>query len=125
MMLIARFGRIVAGVALGSVSLFLTYHIRDLIVMDPNLVMRALKAAGLALVVPGLIAGILMGNIDAFRLWPVAAVNFVFWFGFGWLVATFISKFIKLRRAIAAVGVLADRSVSAEQSTSSSSAGPG
>lgn len=104
MMLIARYGRIIAGVALGSVSLFLTYHLRDLLQMDPNLVMRALKAAAFTLVVPGLIAGIVMNNYHAFRPWAMAAVNFLFWFGFGWLFATFVSKLIKLRRALAAVG---------------------
>jgi hypothetical protein len=109
MMLVARYVRIIAGVALGSVSLILTYHLRDLLVMDPNLAMRALRAAAFTLVVPGLIAGIVMNNLHSFRLWAMAAINFVFWFGFGCLFATFVSKLIKLRRAIAAVGDPGDR----------------
>jgi hypothetical protein len=112
MKLIARYGRIIAGAALGSVSLFLTYHLRDLLVMDPNLVMRALKAAAFTFVVPGLIAFIVLGNLLLHRSWVMAAVNFVFWFGFGWLFATFVSKLIKLWRALAAVGAQGDESSS-------------
>src|ERR1700722_1039962 len=104
MMLVARYGKILAGLALGSVSLFPTYHLRDLLVMDPNLVMRALRAAAFTLVVPGLIAGLVTNDVQAFRLWAMATINFLFWFGFGWLFATFVSKLIKLRRAIVAVG---------------------
>jgi hypothetical protein len=102
-MLAVRYRSIAAGATLGSLSIFLTYHLRDLIVMDPNLLMRALKAAAFALVVPGLIAGIVMNNVHALRFWVMATVNFLFWFGFGWLFAAFIAKLIKLRRAIAAV----------------------
>jgi hypothetical protein len=112
MMLIARYGRIITGLALGSVSLFLTYHLRDLLLMDPNVVMRALKAAAFTFVVPGLIAFIVMGNLLVHHSWAMAAINFVFWFGFGWLFATFVFKLIKLRRAIASVGDPSDRSSS-------------
>jgi hypothetical protein len=112
MMLIARYGRIIAGFALGGVSAFLTYHLGSFFQFDTNVVLRALRAAAFAFVVPGLIAGIVIGNLHALHSWAMAAINFAFWFGFGWLFATFISKFIKLRRAIAAVGAPSDGSSS-------------
>ncbi len=102
-MLAARYRGIIAGVVLGSVSALLTYHIRSLITLDSNPVMSVIRRAAFALVVPGELAALLTGVIYVSRLWAVAAVNFLFWFGFGWLFETFISEFIKLRRAIAAV----------------------
>ena len=99
----ARYRSIIAGLVMGGLSLFLTFHLRSLFAMDSNFMMRALKATGFALVVPGLIAGILTGNVHSFRLSVVATVNFIFWFGFAWLFATFIAKLIELRRAIAEV----------------------
>jgi hypothetical protein len=91
------------GIALGSLALFLTFHIRSIIALDPNPVMRALNAAAFAMVVPGFVAGLVTGSIYAMRVWTMAAINFLFWFGFGWLFATFVTKFVKLRRAIADV----------------------
>ncbi len=102
-MLVARYRSIIVGVVLGSLALFLTYHSGNFVATDPNLIMRALKTAAFALVVPGIVAAIAMGKLEAGPFWIVAAVNFLFWFGFGWLFATFVSKLIKLRRAIAAV----------------------
>ena len=84
----SRYRNIVAGLALGGASLFLTFHLRNLVGLDPSVIMRALKAAGFALVVPGLIMAILVGNVHAFRLSLVATVNFLFWFGFGSLFAS-------------------------------------
>lgn len=101
----ARYRSIIAGLVLGCVSLLLTFQLNRLVVMDTNIVLRALKAAGFALVVPGLIVGVLAGNVHAFRLSLVAVVNFLFWFGFGWLCATFFAKLIELRRAIAALPI--------------------
>jgi hypothetical protein len=112
MMLVARFAKITPGAALGSVSAILTYHLVNLLAMDPNLMLRVLKTVGLALVIPGLIAALASGDLYAVPLWAQAGVNFLFWFGFSWLFATFVSKFIKLRRAIAAVGDPTDRSSS-------------
>jgi hypothetical protein len=111
----ARYRSIIAGLALGCISLPLSFHLGSLFAMDSNILMRALKAAGFAMVVPGLVAAILAGSVQAFRLSLVAMVNFVFWFGFGWLFATFVSKLIELRRAIAAVEAPADRSSSPER----------
>ena len=99
----SRYRGILAGLALGSVSLFLTFHLRSLFATDPAIGVRAVKAAGFTLVVPGLLTAILVGNVHAFRLSIMGAVNFLFWFGFGWLFATLIAKLIELRRAIAMV----------------------
>jgi hypothetical protein len=107
-----RYRGIIAGLVLGCVSLLLTFHLNGLFTLGSNVLMRTLKAAGFAIVVPGLIAAIVAGNVHTFRLPVMAAVNFVFWFGFGWLFATFIAKLIELRRAISAVGVPSDRSSS-------------
>jgi hypothetical protein len=89
---------------MGSLSAFLTYHLGALFHSDPSSLMRLLKAAGVALVVPGIVAAMLLGNVHAFALSLAAVVNFVFWFAFTWLVGVFIIKIIQLRRAIAAVG---------------------
>jgi hypothetical protein len=102
-MLVARYRSIIVGVVLGSLALFLTYHSGNFVATDPNPVMRALNAVAFAMVVPGFVAAIAMGKLEAGPFWIVAAVNFLFWFGFGWLIATFVTKFLKLRRAIAAV----------------------
>jgi len=111
----SRYRRIVAGLVLGGVSVFLTFHLRSLVFMDPNIVMRALKAAGVAFVIPGIMFALIGENVHALRhasgssqpfgLPVMATVNFLFWFGFGWLFATFVSMLIQLRRAVAAVGV--------------------
>src|SRR5579863_1297459 len=100
-----RYRSIVVGVALGSLSTFLSFHLATLFRLDPNLLMRALQAIGIALVVPGVIAAIIVGNAHAFALWLAAAVNFLFWFGFAWLVGLFITRLLELRRAIAAVRI--------------------
>ncbi len=113
-MVAAGYRNACAGMVLGGVSAFLTYHIRGLIFMDPNAAMRALKSVAFAMVVPGLIAGMVSGNSRVLAPPVMAGINFVFWFGFGWLFATFITKFIKLRRAIAATGGPGDRSSSLE-----------
>jgi hypothetical protein len=102
-MLVARYRSILAGVVLGSVALFLTFHVRSIIALDPNPVMRTLNAIAFAMVVPGFAAGLVTGSLYAMRVWAMAAINFLFWFGFGWLFATFVTKFVKLRRAIAEV----------------------
>ncbi|SRR6266567_3989973 len=104
-MLAARYRNIVAGVVPGSVSVLLTYHLGALFHPDPNLVMRALKAAGIALIVPGILAAMVAGSVHSFHLYIAAVVNFLFWFCFGWLVALFVAKLIELRRALAAVRV--------------------
>ena len=51
-MLVARYRNILVGVVLGSVALFLTFHVRSIIALDTNPVMRALNAAAFAMVVP-------------------------------------------------------------------------
>ena len=91
------------GVALGSVSALLTYHVHSLISMDSNPVMSLLRRAAFALIVPGELALFVTEIIYVSRLWEIATINFLFWFGFGWLFETFVTKFFKLRRAIAAV----------------------
>jgi hypothetical protein len=111
----SRYRSIVAGLVLGGVSVFLTFLLRSLVFMDPNIVMRALKATGVAFVVPGLMFALIVENVHALRHaagnsqpfgFPVmASVNFLFWFGFGWLFATFVSMLTQLRRAIAAGGL--------------------
>jgi hypothetical protein len=111
-MFAARYRSIFAGVIMGSVSFFLTYHLRDLILMDPNVVIRGLKTAAFSLVVPGLVVGLVSGKVRAFAPSMIAIINFLFWFGFGWLLSTFITKLVNLRRAIAAAGVPSDRSSS-------------
>ena len=108
----AQFRGIVAGIVLGSAAVYLTFHLRNLFSLDPNLVMRAMKAVGVSLVVPGLLAGIASGNVHLFRPWVMSVINFVFWFGFGWLVGVFVDKLIRLRRAIAAAAAPGDRSSS-------------
>ena len=115
---------------MGSLSMFLTFHVRSIIALDPNPVMRALNAVAFAMVVPGFVAGLVTGSLYAIRVWAMAAINFLFWFGFGCLFATFVTKFIKLRRAIAAVGapstgIPADRSLSPGRSDTPSSQGSG
>jgi len=128
-MFVARYRSIVAGVLVGSLSVFLTYHLEFLFHTDPNAVVRALKAAGFAIVVPGIIAAMLIGNVHTFHLYISAAVNFVFWLGFAWLCGVFVSKLIELRRAIAQAaggpdnGVPADGSLSVGRSDRSSSLG--
>lgn len=106
-----RYRSIVAGFILGCVSVFVTLHLNSLVAIDSNIAVRTLKAAAFALAVPGLIVALLAGNAHAFRPSIMAGVNFIFWFGFGWLFATFLAKFFQLRRAIAAVGT-SDRSSS-------------
>jgi hypothetical protein len=105
----ARYRSILAGLILGCVSLFLTFHLNSLFAIDSNIGMRALKAAGFSLVVPGLIVAVVAGRADPFHPLLMAAVNFLFWFGFGWIFATFIAKLIQLRRAMAADGHPGDR----------------
>ncbi len=107
-----RYRNIAAGILLGSASTFLTFHLGSLLALDPNPLMRTLKAAAFALVVPGLIATIVLGNIHALHVWIMAIVNFLFWFGFGWLFAYFVAKLLELRRAIAALGATSDKSSS-------------
>lgn len=114
-MFISRYWRIVTGLVLGGVSVFLTFHLRSLVLTDPNIGMRALNAAGVAFVIPGIMFALIVENVHALRhavgssqpfgLPVMTTVNFLFWFGFGWLLATFVSMLIQLRRAIAAVGV--------------------
>jgi hypothetical protein len=123
MMPAARYRNIAAGVLLGSASTFVTFHLGSLLVLDPNPLMRTLKAAAFALVVPGLIATIVLDNIHALHVWIMAIVNFLFWFGFGWLFVYFVAKLVELRRAIAALGIPADGSLSAGRSDRSSSPG--
>ncbi|KAA6465141.1 hypothetical protein DYQ86_04095 [Acidobacteria bacterium AB60] len=113
-----QYKNLIAGLALGSLSLLLTFQLRSLIPMDPGIMLRALKAAGFALVVPGLIPAVLTRNPLALRVPVMGTVNFLFWFGFGWLFATFVTKIAQLRRAIAAVGTSA-APASAERSSSS------
>ena len=71
--------------------------------------MRVTKAVGIAMVVPGIIAAIIAGNVHTFALWLAATVNFLFWSGFAWLVGLFLTRLLQLRRAIAAVKVSADK----------------
>lgn len=104
-----RYRSIVAGVALGSLSAFLSYHLAALTHADPALPMRTIKAIGIALVVPGVIAAIIAGNSHSFALSLAAVVNFLFWFGFAWLVGLFLTRLLQLRRAIATVNVSRDR----------------
>lgn len=111
-MAVATYRSTFAGIVLGGVSAYLTFHLRFLVLMDPSAIMRAFKAAAFAMVVPGLLAGIVSGSARVFSPWAMAVINFLFWFGFGWLFATFISKFIKLRRAIGAVGASSEGSSS-------------
>lgn len=101
----APFRSIFAGVVLGSVSIFLTYHLELLFHAGSNVIAQAFKAAGIAMVVPGIIAAMAVGNLHSFRLYLSAAVNFVFWLGFAWLFGICVRKLIVLRRAIAAVKV--------------------
>src|ERR1700676_5306747 len=127
-MLAARYKGMVVGIVLGGVSVFLTCHLGYLFHANANLIMRALKTAGVALIVPGLIAGIAVGNVHTFRLWIVGVVNFLFWFGFGSLFGIFVEKLFKLRQAIAAARVPStgvSGPLSAGQSDRSSSLGPG
>lgn len=126
----ARYRNIAAGVLLGSASTFVTFHLGSLLILDPNPLMRTLKAAAFALVVPGLIASIVVDRIHGFHAWVMAIINFLFWFGFGWLFAYFVAKLVELRRAIAAVGVPstavpADGPLSAGRSDRTSSPGSG
>ena len=95
---------IFAGVVLGSISLFLTYHVPILITMDSNLMLRVLSWAAAALVVPGMFVELVTGAVYRFPWWTIAAMNFLFWFGFGWLFGIFVDKLLKLRQAIAAAG---------------------
>jgi hypothetical protein len=111
-MLLTRYRNMLAGTVPGMVSLLLTFHLQTLFHADPNIAVRITKAVGIALVIPGLIAAILAGDAHSFRLSLAATVNFVFWFGFGWLVAIFIQKLVELRRAIAAVEISGDTSSS-------------
>ena len=120
--MVARYRNTIAGLIPGCVSLFLSFHLRSFFAIDPNFVMRALKTLGFALVVPGLIVAILAGNSRSFSLPLMAAVDFVFWFGFGWLLATFITKLIELRRVIRASGSL-NGSLSGRRSDGPSSRG--
>ncbi len=100
-----RYRSIVAGITLGSLSAFLSYHLATLFHFHANLFIRAINAVGISLVVPGLMAAIITGNARASSIWLVAAVNFIFWFGFAWLVGLFIIRLMELRRAIAAVRI--------------------
>jgi uncharacterized protein (DUF2342 family) len=113
----------VVGIALGAVSVFLTYHLTALFQADPNLAVKALKTVGIALILPGLIAAIVLGDVHTLRLWIAAIVNFLFWFGFSWLFGVLVEKLLKLRHAIAAVG--SPGSLSAEQNGPSSPLGSG
>jgi hypothetical protein len=115
----SRYRSIVAGLVLGGVSVFLTFHLRSLAFIDPNIVMRALRTAGVAFVIPGLMFALVVENVHALRYaagnsqpfgFPVmATANFLFWFGFGWLFATLASLLTELRRAIAAGSVTRTR----------------
>jgi len=104
-MLTARYLRIAAGGALGSASVLLTCNLAALFRPDSLLVMRALKAAGVALVVPGILAAMVFGNVHSFRIYLAATVNFLFWFAFVWLLGIFVTKLLVLRRALAEVRV--------------------
>lgn len=104
-----RYRSIIAGVALGGLSAFLSNHLAALSHADPAFFMRVVKAVGIALVVPGVIAAIVAGNAHAFAIWLAATVNFLFWLGFVWLVGLFITRLMQLRRAIAAVNISRDK----------------
>jgi flagellar biosynthesis protein FliQ len=114
-----KYRSIVAGLALGALSLFPTFHLRDALQIDASFAIRVLQAAGVALVVPGLLAILVASKIQALRqivtstmlsIWVMAGVIFLFWFGFGWLFATFVAAIMRLRRAIASVGVSGGKS---------------
>jgi hypothetical protein len=104
-----RYRSIVAGVALGGLSAFLSSHPAMLFRLDPNLFTRFVKSIGIALVVPGILAAMIAGNAHNFALWLAATVNFLFWFGFAWLVGLFLIKLRQLRQAIAAVNMSRDK----------------
>jgi hypothetical protein len=104
-----RYRSIIAGVALGSLSAFLSNHLAALFHADPAFFMRVMKAIGVALVVPGVIAAIIAGNAHDFALWLAATVNFLFWLGFALLVGLFIARLRQLRRAISAVTISRDK----------------
>ena len=96
----ARYRNIMAGIVPGAVAAFLTYHSEFLFHPDTSFGIRAIKTVGIAMVIPGILAVMTVGIRHSLRLSIVAPVNFLFWFGFGWLCAIFIAKLIKLRRAM-------------------------
>ena len=98
---VAPYKSLATGIALGCLSLFFTYRLPPLVATDGNTAIRALKAIEFALIAPGILVTLAMGNFHAFRLEAAAAANFLFWFGFAWLVGFFITQLFKLRQAIA------------------------
>ena len=80
--------------------------------MVSNPLLMALRWVAFALVVPGMFAELVTGTIYMSPLWAIAAINFLFWFGFAWLVGVFLSKLAQLRRALAASRIPGDGSSS-------------
>src|SRR5437764_15126400 len=90
--------KLVFATVLGAVFGCVSFAIGPLSTISQNTAIAGIQKTIFILLLPGIVGGMALGgNAHAFSIWGVAIVNFLLYFGVGWLVYSGVARFRRRR----------------------------